>query len=69
MGQLPLPRTTKRAAADIACGLCADVVASGSIIGRMKPPKDREYVQMGWLCHHCLYTRSWTLTSTESTGV
>jgi hypothetical protein len=57
MGQLPLPRTTKRAAADIACGLCTDVVASGGIIGRMKPPKDREYVQMGWLCHHCLYTR------------
>lgn len=60
MGQLPLPRTTKRAAANIACGLCADVVASGGIIGRMKPPKDREYVQMGWLCHHCLYTRRGT---------
>lgn len=56
-GQLPLPRTTKRAAAGIACGLCADGVDSGSIIGRVKPPRDRVYVQMGWLCHHCLYTR------------
>ncbi|MET9535734.1 hypothetical protein ABZY02_35155 [Streptomyces sp. NPDC006649] len=57
MAQLPLPRTTKKAAADLACSLCGEVVQRGAIIGRMKPPKSRDYVPMGWLCHHCLYTR------------
>lgn len=57
MAQLPLPRTVKSAAADVACGLCADVVPAGQPIGRMKPPKEREFMPMGWLCHHCAFER------------
>ncbi|MDT0307313.1 hypothetical protein RM780_10095 [Streptomyces sp. DSM 44917] len=55
-GRLPRPRVVKPAAAEIGCGLCADPVKAGDLIGRM-PAADWPYAAMGWLCHHCLYER------------
>ncbi|MFF3730759.1 hypothetical protein ACFYXM_10680 [Streptomyces sp. NPDC002476] len=58
IGQLPVPRTVKQAHSDTTCGLCADPVKTGELIGRMRAPKDtRLFVPMGWLCAHCLYER------------
>ncbi|MET9568542.1 hypothetical protein ABZY34_05260 [Streptomyces virginiae] len=58
MGQLPVPRTLKTASASITCGLCADPVKAGDLIGRTRTPKDPKlYKAMGWLCQHCLYER------------
>lgn len=57
MGQLPVPRTVKWAVEEGSCGLCADPVKAGAVIGRMRSPKDRRYAAMGWLCQHCLYDR------------
>ncbi|MEU8892974.1 hypothetical protein [Streptomyces sp. NPDC048442] len=59
-GQLPVPRITKSAVAETECGLCADPIKAGELIGRPKMPKSREYVPMGWLCGHCLYERRQT---------
>ncbi|MFE0457790.1 hypothetical protein ACFW1A_00835 [Kitasatospora sp. NPDC058965] len=57
IGQLPVPRTVKHAHGDMTCGLCADPVKAGDVVGRMRNPKDRLFVPMGWLCAHCLYER------------
>ncbi|MFE5489010.1 hypothetical protein ACFQ7Z_03440 [Streptomyces virginiae] len=58
MGQLPVPRTLKTASAGISCGLCADPVKAGDLIGRTRTPKDPKlHQEMGWLCQHCLYER------------
>ncbi|MEV7445691.1 hypothetical protein AB0O22_31915 [Streptomyces sp. NPDC091204] len=58
MGQLPVPRTLKPASASITCGLCADPVKAGDLIGRMRSPKNPKlHKTMGWLCQHCLYER------------
>ncbi len=57
IGQLPVPRTVKASSADTECGLCGDPVKAGDLIGRMRDPKDRRFVSMGWLCQHCLYQR------------
>ncbi|MER6198093.1 hypothetical protein ABT234_12105 [Streptomyces sp. NPDC001586] len=58
MGQLPVPRTVKQAAIAMSCGLCADPIKAGEIIGRTRNPKnERLHKTMGWLCQHCLYER------------
>ncbi|MDA5279920.1 hypothetical protein [Streptomyces sp. Isolate_45] len=58
IGQLPVPRTVKQASTDGSCGLCADPIKSGDLVGRTRDPKDsRLHVPMGWLCQHCLYER------------
>ncbi|MFJ4774054.1 hypothetical protein ACIP88_33935 [Streptomyces uncialis] len=57
IGRLPVPRTVKQAHTDTTCGLCADPVKPGDLIGRMRDPKDRQFTPMGWLCAHCLYQR------------
>lgn len=57
IGQLPVPRTVKQAHTETTCGLCADPVKAGDLIGRMRNPKDRQFAPMGWLCAHCLYER------------
>ncbi|MFI8365305.1 hypothetical protein ACIGD1_34775 [Streptomyces sp. NPDC085612] len=58
MGQLPVPRTVKQAAIAMSCGLCADPIKAGEIIGRTRDPKNsRLHKAMGWLCQHCLYER------------
>ncbi|ANW22648.1 hypothetical protein I3J05_28175 (plasmid) [Streptomyces clavuligerus] len=57
IGQLPVPRTLKQAHTETTCGLCADPVKPGDLVGRMRDPKDKQFVPMGWLCAHCLYER------------
>ncbi|MFF3726847.1 hypothetical protein ACFYYM_31275 [Streptomyces erythrochromogenes] len=58
MGQLPVPRSLKPASASMACGLCADPVKAGDLIGRTRSPKNPKlHKEMGWLCQHCLYER------------
>ncbi|MGY3056106.1 hypothetical protein ACVWZD_000350 [Streptomyces sp. TE3672] len=50
IGQLPVPRTVKQAHTETTCGLCADPVKVGDLVGRMRDPKDRQFAPMGWLC-------------------
>lgn len=58
MGRLPVPSSIKQASVGMLCGLCADPVKAGEIIGRTRAPKDKRlYKAMGWLCRHCLYER------------
>ncbi|WP_107069659.1 hypothetical protein [Streptomyces sp. NRRL F-4428] len=58
MGQLLVPRTLKPASASITCGLCADPVKAGDLIGRTRSPKNPKlHQEMGWLCQQCRYER------------
>ncbi|MFJ2060280.1 hypothetical protein ACIOMM_30680 [Streptomyces sp. NPDC087908] len=59
-GQLPGPQCVKKALVLQACGLCSEPVKPGDLTGRVRPPKpplDRAFVPMGWLCQHCLFDR------------
>ncbi|WP_444971598.1 hypothetical protein [Streptomyces sp. SAI-25] len=59
-GQLPVPRCLTTALAPRACGLCNDPIKTGDEMGRfrrLKPPLDRAFIPMSWLCRHCLFDR------------
>ncbi|MFF5639646.1 hypothetical protein [Streptomyces sp. NPDC012825] len=58
VGRLPGPRCVKKALVTQPCGLCNEPVKPGDLTGRVRPPKpplDRAFVPMGWLCRHCLF--------------
>ncbi|UNZ21372.1 hypothetical protein [Streptomyces sp. 891-h] len=54
--RLPRHARVTWACSEMVCGLCADPVPVGDLVGRMPTPAFY-YQPMGWLCTHCLYLR------------